>query len=187
MPHTVRPAGPEDAARLAAIHVRSWQVAYRGQLPQEYLDRLDPADRVERWRSILLETDWSRGGVLVLAADADLLGFAGFGPSRDADADPAQVAEITTIYLLPEVWGSGLGRQLMAVAVQRLAAAGYAQATLWVLDSNARARRFYASCGWAQDGASQRDETLGFPITEVRFRRQLPWVTSRPAVGGKVN
>jgi ribosomal protein S18 acetylase RimI-like enzyme len=180
MPHTVRPASPEDAARLAAIHVRSWQVAYRGLLPQEYLDRLDPADRVERWRRILLDTDWPRGGVLVLAADgvlaadAELLGFAGFGPSRDADANPAQVAEITTIYLLPEVWGSGLGRQLMSVAVDRLAGAGYSQATLWVLDSNVRARRFYASCGWAEDGASQRDETLGFPITEVRFRRPLP-------------
>lgn len=180
MPHTVRPASPEDADRLAAIHVRSWQVAYRGLLPDEYLDQLNPADRVERWRRILLATDLSRGGVLVLAADdvlgagADLLGFAGFGPSRDADANPAQVAEITTIYLLPEVWGSGLGRQLMAAAVERLAGTGYAQATLWVLDSNLRARRFYTGCGWAEDGASQRDETLGFPITEVRFRRSLP-------------
>lgn len=180
MPHTVRPASPEDAARLAAIHVRSWQVAYRGLLPDEYLDRLEPADRVERWRRILLDTDWSRGGVLVLAADgeladdADLLGFAGFGPSRDADANPAQVGEIAAIYLLPEVWGSGLGRQLMAAALAGLAGAGYAQATLWVLDSNVRARRFYVSGGWGEDGASQRDETLGFPMTKVRFRRPLP-------------
>jgi ribosomal protein S18 acetylase RimI-like enzyme len=180
IPHTVRPASPEDAARLAAIHVRSWQVGYRGLLPEKYLDRLDPADRVERWRRILLDTDWSRGGVLVLAADgvladdAGLVGFAGFGPSRDADADPAQVGEIAAIYLLPEVWGGGLGRQLMAAAVALLAGAGYAQATLWVLDSNVRARRFYASCGWGEDGASRRDETLGFPITKVRFRRPLP-------------
>lgn len=170
----VRPASPADAAQLATIHVRSWQGAYQGLVPQEYLDRLDPADRVERWRRIVRVTDWSRGGVLVLAAGAELLGFASFGPARDEDADPAQVAQLATIYLLPEGWGKGLGRQLMAAALERLAAAGYAQATLWVLDSNVRARRFYANGGWAEDGAVQQDDSLGFPITEVRYRRPLP-------------
>jgi hypothetical protein len=39
----VRDADPEDAEQIAIIHVHSWQAAYRGLLPQEYLDRLDPA------------------------------------------------------------------------------------------------------------------------------------------------
>ena len=44
----------------------------------------------------------------------------------------------------------------MAAALAGLAAAGYGQATLWVLDSNDRARRFYRVAGWAVEGASSR-------------------------------
>ncbi|HEU5421786.1 MAG TPA: GNAT family N-acetyltransferase, partial [Streptosporangiaceae bacterium] len=66
----------------------------------------------------------------------------------------------------------GLGRMLMAEAVSQLAA-GYEQATLWVLDTNDRARRFYARTGWAEDGAVLQDDSRGFPITEVRYRRSL--------------
>jgi hypothetical protein len=42
-----------------------------------------------------------------------------------------------------------------------------------VLDSNDRARRFYVRNGWAEDGAVKVDDTRGFPISEVRYRRSL--------------
>ena len=45
---TVRRATPEDAAGVAGVHVRSWQVAYRGLLPDDYLDGLRPEDRMAR-------------------------------------------------------------------------------------------------------------------------------------------
>ena len=54
------------------------------------------------------------------------------------------------------------------------ATAGFTQATLWVLESNARARQFYAKGGWVEDGAVTQDDSHGFPISEVRYRRQLP-------------
>jgi hypothetical protein len=34
-------------------------------------------------------------------------------------------------------------------------------------------RRFYAKGGWAEDGAVKQDDSLGFPMTEVRYRRPL--------------
>ena len=37
---TVREAQPRDAAEVAGVHVRSWQVAYRGLFPDDYLDGL---------------------------------------------------------------------------------------------------------------------------------------------------
>jgi GNAT superfamily N-acetyltransferase len=169
----VRRAGPGDAAEIGAAHVRSWQRAYRGLLPQEYLDRLDPVARAERWRQRLQDMDWSRGGVLVIAAEAEIVGFTRFGPTRDQDDDPAQVGEIASIYLLPQAWGTGLGRRLMSSALRHLAGAGYGQATLWVLDSNAQARRFYVKGGWAEDGAVKQDDSLGFLMTEMRYRRPL--------------
>jgi GNAT superfamily N-acetyltransferase len=173
-PGHVRAAGPSDAEQIAAVHVRSWQAAYRGLLPQDYLDQLDPADRLPRWRRTLRETDPAGGGVIVAVKDRWICGAAWFGPTRDTDSDPALVGELVGIYLLPEAWGKGLGRSLMTAAVEHLTAAGYSEATLWVLESNVRARGFYAKAGWAEDGAVKQDDRLGFPITEVRYRRQLP-------------
>ncbi|MBV9093965.1 MAG: hypothetical protein JO132_08830 [Streptosporangiaceae bacterium] len=62
----------------------------------------------------------------------------------------------------------------MAAALERLAAAGFEQAILWVLDSNVRARRFYEAGGWSTDGAVKDDDSRGFRMTEVRYRRPLP-------------
>jgi hypothetical protein len=62
----------------------------------------------------------------------------------------------------------------------RLAAAKFEQATLWVLDSNIRARRFYEAGGWVADGARKVDESHGFPIAEVRYQRALPLSAAHP-------
>lgn len=169
----VRPARLEDASQIAVIHVKSWQAAYRGLLPQEFLDRLDPAQRVSGWKRVLESAEPLLSATLVIGAGDSLAGFVGFGPTRDTDDDPERVGEIRAIYLLPDAWGKGLGRDLMAAAVGRLAAAGFAHATLWVLDSNARARRFYEAGGWSADGAVKDDDSRGFVLTEVRYRRPL--------------
>ena len=36
----VRPARPEDARRIAEIHVETWRATYPGVVPQEVLDEL---------------------------------------------------------------------------------------------------------------------------------------------------
>jgi GNAT superfamily N-acetyltransferase len=108
-----------------------------------------------------------------------LLGFVDYSASRDddtrrdGDAGPAPVGEVNALYLLPAAWGRGVGRLLMEAALARLTQAGFAQATLWVLDTNARARRFYAAGGWSADGAVKRDDSRGFPITQLRYRKSL--------------
>lgn len=79
--------------------------------------------------------------------------------------------EVRAIYAAPDVWGTGIGRALMGGAVAELSRLGYAGATLWVLDANERARRFYALAGWKPDGSAKTDAGRGFAITEVRYRR----------------
>ncbi len=169
----IRRAEPADAEAIAAVHVRSWQAAYLGLMPQAYLDGLTPAMRLPVWERLLGESSPPRTEVLVAEADGSVAGFAALGPGRDDDVDPASVAEISAIYLMPEVWGAGVGGRLIAAVLDSLATAGYEQATLWVVDGNTRARRFYERGGWRPDGAVQRDESDGFPLTEVRYRRAL--------------
>ena len=169
----VRPAAEGDEPGIARVHVASWQHAYRGHMPADYLAALDVGQRTAAWRQRLPAAKRSRGDLLVALSGADVVGFVHYGPSRDADADPGRTGEIGAIYLEPETIGEGVGRRLMAAAVLGLAALGYADATLWVLDGNDRARRFYERAGWAADGTELTDESRGFPIRELRYRIDL--------------
>src|SRR5882672_8389445 len=45
----VRLAEPDDAIAVARVHVRSWQVAYRTLLPDDYLNQLRPEDRAQKY------------------------------------------------------------------------------------------------------------------------------------------
>jgi len=170
----VRDARAADAARIGLVHVRSWQGTYQGLMPQDYLDGLDPAQRTGMWERILAELEPARAGVLVAEVDRDILGFVSYSASRDDDADPEVIGEVQAIYLLPTAWGKGIGRRLMGAALGRLAGAGFTEATLWALDTNARARRFYEAGGWTTDGTVKSDDIRGFPLPHVRYRKALP-------------
>ncbi len=152
----------------------SWQAAYRGLLPQAYLDALDPAQRVSQWERIVPAAGPAGGGTLVADAGGRLAGFVSYGPARDDDADSRRAGEIYAIYLAPVGWDEETGRQLMAAALGRLGGAGSGQVILWALGSNTRARRFYEAGGWHDDGAVKHDDSFGVPVTEVRYRRSLP-------------
>lgn len=170
----VRPARLDDAAGIAKVHVASWQAGYRGLIPQDYLDSLDLAAWTDRRVFRLSQIDWTRGGCYAAVNDSnELAGFTDVGPTRDDDSDPETVGEVRAIYLAPDAWGKGLGRALMTAGLTKFSSCGYREATLWVLDSNARARRFYAAAGFQPDGALKVDDSRGFPLSEVRYRRLL--------------
>lgn len=165
----IRAARVEDSGPIADVHVRSWQAAYVGLVPQDYLDTLSVDQRRPVWERILSEMAWPRSGTLVAEADRSVIGFVNLCPTRDEDHDPSTVGEITSIYVLAEAWGTGTGRALMAAALDRLAQAGFVRATLWVLDTNDRARRFYEAGPWRLEGAIKREDQRGFLLAEVRY------------------
>lgn len=167
---TIRRATLADAEGIAAVHVAAWRWTYRGQVPDAYLEALSVAERAEAWRS------WVRDavGIRVWVAESSerVVGFVIAGPSRDDDAE-ASTGELYGIYLEPERVHSGLGRLLFETATTWLRASGFAQATLWVLASNERARRFYGAAGWEPDGSSRVEPRQGFSLHEVRYRLVL--------------
>ena len=168
----VRPADAADAAAIATVHVASWQGAYRGLLPDGYLDGLDVARWTAGWQRVLGDPVPGRVTLVAETDDGRPVGFADVMPSRDADAAPG-TGEITSIYALPDRWGTGVGRALMAAAEAALRKGGCRAATLWVLRDNERARRFYDRAGWVPDGTEKTDELAGVPVVEVRYRRVL--------------
>jgi GNAT superfamily N-acetyltransferase len=167
----IREAAPADARAVADVHVRAWQTAYRGDLPDAYLDGLSVDERVAQheWSLHNPRESWR---MWVSEAGGRVVGFAVTGPSEDADADE-HTGEVYAIYLEPDRVGTGVGRQLFGHAVDDLRGRGFTSATLWVLETNARARRFYEIAGWTPDGttASERIDCLMMPT--VRYRTRL--------------
>ena len=54
-PYAILPAGPDDAAALARVHVTAWRETYDGILPPGYLDRLSVPLQARRWRRRLTD------------------------------------------------------------------------------------------------------------------------------------
>ena len=168
--HEVRRAAPGDAPRLAWVHVRAWQQAYAGLIPADYLDGLmsELPQRTAAWQEwVVSSPTW------VAESAGEVVGFVVWRPSPDDDATPGLTAELGALYVLAEHWDRGAGRRLMAAALESMRAEGFQEATLWVLDSNTRARRFYEVGGWAADGATKVDQREGFAVREVRYRTRL--------------
>ena len=164
VPVTIRAATPDDAQGVAEVHVGTWQQAYRGLVPDDFLDALDVDRRVEAYAQHRVLEDADRP-LYVAELDGTIVGFANVGPSRDEDRN----GEVYAIYVEASHWDHGVGRDLMVVAVGWLAER-YAESTLWVLAGNDRARRFYEKGGWRFDGTTKDDDRGSFVLREVRYR-----------------
>lgn len=162
----IRTATVEDAAGIAAVHVRGWQHAYRGIFPDDYLDALSIEQREKRWLGIL-----APGGSPTWVAEEEgrILGWGSAGACRDADGDET-TGELWALYVDPDAWRRGIGRAIWKVVEAHLRAAGYRSATLWVLADNHRALQFYHSLGFQADGHEKLLEQGGASIREVRLR-----------------
>lgn len=163
--HSIRTAELSDARGVARVQVTSWQAAYPGLIDQAFLDALDVDDRTDSWYRILRQP---RGSVLVADENAAVVGFCALGPSIDDDW-----GEVFAIYVDPDRWGTGVGRDLLAMGERELAGAGFARALLWVLEGNRRARAFYQRQGWSL-GKPMRIESIGgSDVNEVRYEKPL--------------
>ena len=172
----VRRARAQDADAIGRVHVEAWRSAYGDLMSAEFLDGLDPVARGRRWRAMLTgEEAWSDGlavDVFVAVRGGALAGFVVVGQSRDEDADE-HTAELHAINVAAEHWGSGVGPALFEAAVGHLRSSGHRAVTLWVLEGNARARRFYERYGWTPDGRTKPLVIAGEALTEVRYRSDM--------------
>lgn len=166
---TIRRATENDVEAIARIHVETWRRGYRGQLPDAVIEFQSVEDRRQHWQRLLSQPTHD---VLVAVRADTVLGFCSLIPSRDAGA-PLDTAEIAALYVAPEHWRSGAGRQLMLASREVARQRGYRELTLWVLSSNQRGRAFYESMGMASDGAEKVEQRNGHPLRELRYRGSL--------------
>ncbi|MGW0533300.1 N-acetyltransferase family protein [Streptomyces sp. NPDC003032] len=156
-----------DCATVAEIRVLGRRSAYAGLMPQPFLDALSVEEGAAQQRQRLAR---GHGASVDLVAERTgrIVGWACFGPARDAGLPPGE-AELYALYVHPAQYSTGVGRTLTQECLARCAAAGYTRLRLWVVEGNLRARRFYERAGFAPDGAREPDEIDGTPVPDVRY------------------
>ncbi|MGH8180271.1 MAG: GNAT family N-acetyltransferase [Steroidobacteraceae bacterium] len=154
---------------VARVHVRAWQVAYRGLMPEDYLAGLRPEERAQRYD--FAGGDPARPRTLVAIEADTVLGFATTSPARDEDA--VGQGELCALYVEPDCWGRGIGQALASAARSDLCGLGFRQAVLWVVAGNARAEKFYRADGWGHDGLQRARQIWNVQVETVRYSRAL--------------
>jgi GNAT superfamily N-acetyltransferase len=144
--------------------VRVWNAANVARL-------LPPSlDRVARIRDKFAEPD----ACLVighLEADREVVAMALAEPGRAEDGAGAVLpghGHVSMVFVHPDMWGHGVGRQLLLGLHERAADRGWSRMTLWTRASNERARRLYQSLGYR---ASGHEAMLGDGVPILQLER----------------
>jgi putative hydrolase of the HAD superfamily len=162
-----RSAHPNDAPRIAEIQLHTSAVAYREIFQPREVDETRIEQRRATWLQFLREGSTH----LDVAADGEgVKAFIHYGATRDPDGLPATTAEVYALYVAPDSWRVGIGRELMGRVIKWAAAAGCHGITLWVLEKNESGISFYKARGFLHDG-SAKNHSEG--IIELRMRRDL--------------
>lgn len=154
----------DDLFALSRVYELSWKHAYKGIVPQAYLDSIPEG----RWAGSV-----TREGMrsLLLTDNGTVAGTCGFCKSRWTQHPDS--GEIVSLYLIPEYMGRGFGTRLLERAISELRQSGFEEIILWVLEDNHRARRFYERNGFTCTEEYMEDSIGGKPLREVLYKRSL--------------
>ena len=163
---SIQKADTKDCLVIADIHFTSWNAAYTGLLPECYIRKENSlARKITLWQEIIVNPDVT---VWIAYDSSDeknqhSVGFIGyFNTGNDY--------EITTLYVLPEYHGLGIGSELMDTALNNVSASnGKAKLHLWVLETNSTAIRFYQKHGFIANGVSSEESFAGSRIVDIKM------------------
>lgn len=150
----------DDRFAISRIYEESWKFAYKNIIPQSYLESIP----VGRWASNLDKEGMNN---LVLIEDGMFVGTSCYCKSRFSDF--SNWGEIVSIYFLPQYIGKGYGSLLLDVVVKELEQLGFDDIFLWVLEDNARARKFYEKAGFTPSGKYLDDNIGGKELREMQY------------------
>ena len=158
----------EMAHELAQVHISSWQAAYKGLIPQSFLDSLSIKKRETSYR---FGSELDEGCFFfAVRHEGRIIGLVFLKGCEDCTMK--SLGEISAIYLAPDSWRMGYGGKMIGFAQDFLANLGYEKVVIWVLEDNISARRFYEKHGFRYDGG-RKIITLGEEVPEVRYSKDI--------------
>lgn len=161
-----RRATGNDAEAIASMHTESWRDAYRGILPDSYLDGQVADERANLWRSRFSSLGSDRFLVVLAESPRGLVGFA----CVLLDEDPQWGACLDNLHVMPGWRSRGVGRLLFGRAVQWVMSTepGW-PIHLWVFEANAGARRLYDALGGEVVKHHKKEVLKGIEIPSVLY------------------
>lgn len=162
---TIRKATVDDAKIISFIGVSSWQAAYRGIIPDSYLDDLS----VEQREKHLIQSFKNPNIYFAIAEiESHAVGMICFHPSYHETSEKG-AWEVGALYILPQYWNKGIGRSLIQYAFQFMRENDISVCDVWVLEDNKRARSFYEHMGLIYTGIQKALTIGGKELVEVCY------------------
>lgn len=173
----IRPATIDDALEIARIHAESWRSAYRGILPQRYLDAMSPFTLGVRWQRRLrweaTQPAERESDIWVIEDGGRVLGFATIEPCMDDDDMAGFAGEVSMLYIDPKHLRKGYGAAFLERAFELLVGRGYYWVVVWVLEENRGARAFYERAGLRPDGSAREDRFVNDRVMVLRYAKAI--------------
>ncbi|MET3193834.1 GNAT family N-acetyltransferase [Gottfriedia sp. OAE603] len=138
----LRAAKLTDAPGIAKVHVDSWRTTYKNIISNEFLQKLSYEQRANSWFQNL--SNPNNYVFVVENNEGDIVGFADCGKRTSNQIDES--GDITSIYILEEYQGQGIGKQLMHQLFIQCHKLGFNRVFVAVLEDN-NTRYFYEYYG----------------------------------------
>lgn len=155
----IRNAKKEDSLDIGTVYYLSWKEAYNDIVPSAFLNALTP----EKCAPRRINSNEN----FVSEKNGKIIGHTNFGPSRDIS--DKNFGELRSIYVLPQYWGSGAGRELFDAVSAEIKTKGYDGFFLWVLKGNNRAKRFYKKMNMKSANIERKITIGGKDLIEVKY------------------
>lgn len=138
----IRRAQSNDASGIAKVHVDSWRTTYKDIIPEDFLNNLSYAKRTELWEKNIASED--KYAIVAVNNEGQIVGFADGWKREDNLVENA--CDLTSIYILEEYQGKGMGKLLMKELFKHFNQMGYERIFVEVLEEN-KTRLFYEHYG----------------------------------------
>ncbi|WP_417900113.1 GNAT family N-acetyltransferase [Bacillus haimaensis] len=138
----IRKAILNDASGIAKVHVDSWRTTYKGIIQDDFLKNLSYEKRTELWeKNITKENNY------VVVAENNEGQIVGFADAWKRETNVVEnSSDLTSIYLLEEYQGQGIGKKLFKELFVHFKQLGYGKIFVEVLEEN-KTRYFYEYYG----------------------------------------
>ncbi len=154
----------DNREEISKIYENSWRYAYKGIIPQDYLDAIPEG----RWVQNFDNPGWF---TMVCVENGEYIGTSSFCRSRFEQYPDS--GEVISLYFLPAYMVKGYGSNLLEAVMRELKSQGFTEVFLWVLEENNIARRFYKKYGFKCSDDVLDDNIGGKDLREVRYIYQF--------------
>lgn len=139
----IRRVERKDLLEVAKIKVETWQQSYDGIINKKYLENMDYKKIAEKWSK-----NFNNENFLVVVENEKILGFCRYGDRGDEfDRFREYDGEIYAIYISEKYAKKGIGKKLVASAMEDLKKQHKNKVIIWCLEQNIEAQKFYNRIG----------------------------------------